>query len=101
MKITDIRWTPAFIPIEAPLRAAGRGRRGSDTVALLLLPLPEHTDKRRGGGRTDQKTSFLLCNLGCLNRVEKRSENLKAVPVSISVLSGAVLNSRAISNLDE
>lgn len=32
---------------------------------------------------------------------QKRSENLKAVPVSISVLSGAVLNSRTISNLDD
>ena len=32
---------------------------------------------------------------------QKRSENLKAVPASISVLSGAVLNSTAISNLDD
>jgi len=32
---------------------------------------------------------------------QKRSENLKEVPVSISVLSGATLNSTAISNLDD
>jgi outer membrane receptor protein involved in Fe transport len=32
---------------------------------------------------------------------QKRSENLKAVPVSISVLSGATLNSTAIANLDD
>jgi outer membrane receptor protein involved in Fe transport len=32
---------------------------------------------------------------------QKRSENLTKVPVSISVLSGATLNSTAISNLDD
>ncbi len=32
---------------------------------------------------------------------QKRSENLKAVPASISVLSGSTLNSTAISNLDD
>jgi len=32
---------------------------------------------------------------------QKRSENLKEVPVSISVLSGATLNSTAISNVDD
>jgi iron complex outermembrane recepter protein len=32
---------------------------------------------------------------------QKRSENLTAVPASISVLSGATLNSTAISNLDD
>ena len=32
---------------------------------------------------------------------QKRSENLKAVPASVSVLSGAVLNSTAISTVDD
>ena len=32
---------------------------------------------------------------------QKRSENLRAVPASISVLSGATLNSTAISNVDD
>src|ERR1700760_1687958 len=32
---------------------------------------------------------------------QKRSENLKAVPASISVLSGAMLNSTAINTVDD
>ncbi len=44
-------------------------------------------------------------NSGSLEEIvvtaQKRSENLKAVPVSISVLSGATLNSTAIANLDD
>jgi glucarate dehydratase len=34
MKITDIRWTPAFIPIEAPLRYAFGSHPGFSRIII-------------------------------------------------------------------
>jgi len=44
MKITDVRWTPAFIPIEAPLRYAFGALPG-----FLRIVVGVHTDERLVG----------------------------------------------------
>src|SRR5919112_2047122 len=40
MKITDVRWTPAFIPIEAPLRYAFGSHPGFSRIIIEV-----HTDE--------------------------------------------------------
>src|ERR1039458_4442626 len=40
MKITDVRWTPAFIPIEAPLRYAFGSHPGFSRIIVEV-----HTDE--------------------------------------------------------
>jgi len=44
MKITDVRWTPAFIPIEAPLRYAFGAHPGFSRIVVGV-----HTDERLVG----------------------------------------------------
>jgi len=45
MKITDVRWTPAFIPIEAPLRYAFGAHPGFSRIIVEV-----HTDEGLVGG---------------------------------------------------
>src|SRR5258708_22252763 len=67
MKITDVRWTPAFIPIESPLRYAFGAHPGFSRIIIEvqtdegLVGLGECYGGFRPGGGTGGGGAFLFC----------------------------------------
>src|SRR5258708_10038091 len=66
MKITDVRWTPAFIPIESPLRYAFGAHPGFSRIIIEvqtdegLVGLGECYGGSPPGGRTAGVRAFFL-----------------------------------------